>query len=168
MDASNWVSLSVGFGGLLLGALGMWLTYSSRTASLQQTLHSKQLDAGLEIMTATNTLALVLMRLHSYNEQNRERSEQQSSEADKAYEKLGILLLRYEVILPNSVIRSIHAFQEACSEARYASGDSERRRWENAYTTLEYEVRRMMGTDPLTHRTMLLMAKSETIDAGKL
>jgi hypothetical protein len=130
--------------------MGMWLTHSTRTSALQQTLHTRQMDVALDVMDSVNAFLLEAMKRPGTAEGARQRQMAMYAASNDVYSHV----FRHEILLPTPVTSKLLAFMRAAPDPDQADG-FDRDRLVEAYMALGNEFRTLLGTAPLTERTMV-------------
>lgn len=160
MEASDWISLVLGAGGLAVGAWGMWLSHTAQGLGLQQVLHEQQMAAAMEFSGAAMKLALIANGVQQARLRGGAVEEGSQSRLKSEWEAHDALFRRYRLILPEYVLDPAVEFANRSLRV-ILPGDipPDNDVW-GAYEAFDDSLRGMIGAEPLSARTRKLLLPS--------
>lgn len=160
-QALTLITAITGLAGVALAGFGMWLGYRAPSMGLQEALHVKQIEGATALLESVSQVHKQLASLAVSRGEFQSLSEKLQV-SDNESDLLLVVLFdtmmevqRYRGILPAAVIDAHHHYLTAAAreggDSRQAPATLE------AYLSLIAAIRRELGVDPLSERTVTLM-----------
>jgi hypothetical protein len=169
----DWGSFSLGFGGLSVGALSLWLNYRERTQKLREALYTKHAEAFTEIMPRLADVHMeaqrfIAMQGCTLDSKTRPELRLNIANVASAYREA---LQRWYVFLPEAVISQLESFQKVLNgissldpnsrlyPPEYINSKDPGLLLGQAYTAVITAMRKSLGVEQLTAQTLKLIGE---------
>jgi hypothetical protein len=165
---ATWTAIAFGFGGLAVGALGLWLTYKERVAALRGALYARQVEAYSAVLEALSGVQEVALEvLTDKNELSDQERAALREKAQPQYRLLAHAFVANVPFLPHTVANAVADYREKFAvisappeqPSLYAEGRKLKRPvvvLTTAFVHVWAAMRHQLGTDPVSEQTLEL------------
>jgi hypothetical protein len=170
----NYGSFIIGFGGLVIAGLSIYLNYKARTSHYREMIYSKQIEGYDEIVNALTefyltTLSFIASQGFRLDDTTRPILRSQTMEKNRAFHRKH---REWVIFLPNEINKALFAFVKLFNgisvhpavkhqyPREIVNAEDPALLLGDAYSEVIDVVRACLGTEPLSQETRKLIGKT--------